>query len=298
MRSIFPNMRPLSQKGQASTARKPEFQTKLKSRLGGHSETRQMNASVDESRFMRTQRSQHDHSACREGEDRFNKTASKLYDSNFSHHDDVNCVCHDCNCGRHLCKMHVIKPDLTKNTIYQRSFMPQRQIPNLVNHDKEYEKLRGPHLDLNSTYHAELRGKSGDKLERPLPEDLLKTGGPCPQLSSYSSQFPGYRGDNQYVRPTNKHARGQFPLRSKSTYANEFVKKDSLKDDYTYFPDQLRSKSNWFGKSTYENFFSNPNPEYFAQKVKVVEKIDKKHDFAHQYGIIGVIQKLSTKTTS
>jgi hypothetical protein len=114
---------------------------------------------------------------------------------------------------------------------------------------------------------------------------LLKSSGPCPQLSSYSSNFPGYRGDNQYVKPTDKHARGYFPLRSKSTYANEYVQKAPLKDDYTYFPDQLRSKSNWFGRTTYENFFSNPNPEYFAKKVKNVEKMEDNPDFSRQYGI-------------
>lgn len=123
---------------------------------------------------------------------------------------------------------------------------------------------------MNSTYHEGFKGKGGDKIERPKPEDLLKSNGPCPQLSSYSAQFPGYRGNNQYIKPTDQHTRGAFPLRSRSTYAKEFVKKDSFKDDYTYFPDQLRTKSNWFGKTTYENAFNNPNPEYFAKKIKVV----------------------------
>jgi hypothetical protein len=65
--------------------------------------------------------------------------------------------------------MHVIKPDLSKNTVYQRSFYHQKAIPNIVNHDKEYEKLKGPHLDLNSTYSHGFKGKSGDKPERPHP---------------------------------------------------------------------------------------------------------------------------------
>jgi hypothetical protein len=115
--------------------------------------------------------------------------------------------------------MNVIKPDLTKNTVYQRSFIEQKAIPNIVNHDKEYDKLQGPHLDMNSTYLHGFKGNSGDKIERPRPEDLLKSNGPCPQLSTYSSQFPGFRGDNQYIKPTDKHTRGSFPLRSKSTYA-------------------------------------------------------------------------------
>lgn len=107
-----------------------------------------------------------------------------------------------------MCRLNVIKPDLTKNTVYQRSFIEQRAIPNVVNHDKEYDKLQGPHLDMNSTYLHGFKGKSGDKIERPKPEDLLKSNGPCPQLSTYSSQFPGFRGENQYIKPTDKHTRG------------------------------------------------------------------------------------------
>lgn len=104
---------------------------------------------------------------------------------------------------------------------------------------------------MSSTYIEGFKGKSGDKLERPRPEDLLKSNGPCPQLSSYTSQFPGYKGDNQYIKPTDKHSRGYFPLRSKSTYANEYIKKEPKIDDYTYIPDQLKTGKNWFGKTTY-----------------------------------------------
>mgnify|MGYP003418124436 CR=1 FL=1 len=119
-----------------------------------------------------------------------------------------------------MCKLNVIKPNLTKNTIYQRSFYEQKQIPNIVNHDKEYDRLHGPHLDMNSIYLEGYTGKLGDKIERPIPEDLLKSNGPCPQLSTYSSHFPGYKCDNQYIKPTDKHTRGYFPHRTKSTYAN------------------------------------------------------------------------------
>jgi hypothetical protein len=107
-----------------------------------------------------------------------------------------------------LCKLKVIKPDLTKNTVYQKSFYHQKAIPNIVNHDKEYDKLKGPHLDMNSVYREGFKGKSGDSLSRPHPEDLLHSEGPSLNLSSYSAQFPGYRGDNQYVKPTDKHTRG------------------------------------------------------------------------------------------
>jgi len=48
---------------------------------------------------------------------------------------------------------------------------------------------------------------------------LLHPAGPSLQLTSYTTEFPGFRGDNQYVKPTNKHAIGYFPLRSKTTYS-------------------------------------------------------------------------------
>jgi hypothetical protein len=55
-------------------------------------------------------------------------------------------------------------------------------------------------------------------------------------------------------------------------YSGEYVKKNSTKDDYKYFQDQLKTGTNWFGRSTYRDTFSQPNPEYFVKKVKVVEK--------------------------
>ena len=137
---------------------------------------------------------------------------------------------------------------------------------------------------MRSTYTDGFKGVNGDHPERPHPEDLLKTGGPCPELSSYKAQFPGYKGDNQYVKPTDKHSRGYFPLRSKSTYSKEYSNKKPEKDDYTYFPDQLKTGYNWLGKTTYGDFFGNQNPEYFAKKVKVLEKKEDNPDFKKQYG--------------
>ena len=102
-------------------------------------------------------------------DDIFSKTASKLNQTNFSHHDAEHCVCNECQCGRHLCKLNVIKPDLSKNTIYQRSFYKQSAIPNLVIHAHEYDKLKVPHIDMNSTYLSGFTGKSGDKIEKPHP---------------------------------------------------------------------------------------------------------------------------------
>jgi hypothetical protein len=34
-------------------------------------------------------------------------------------------------------------------------------------------------------------------------------------------------------------------------YSGEYVNKKITKDDYTYIPDQLKTGSNWFGRTTY-----------------------------------------------
>jgi hypothetical protein len=60
------------------------------------------------------------------------KITDKLCDINFSHHDANLCVCDSCNCGRHLCKLHVVKPDLKNFTNYQKSFLKPKFIPNII----------------------------------------------------------------------------------------------------------------------------------------------------------------------
>lgn len=76
---------------------------------------------------------------------------------------------------------------------------------------------------MNSTYLKDYHEKTNDDLSRPRPEDLLKTGGPCANLTSYSTGYPGHKGPNQYVKPTDKHRREKFPLRGKSTYKTAFL---------------------------------------------------------------------------
>ncbi len=71
---------------------------------------------------------------------------------------------------------------------------------------------------MSSTYTQGFKDRKGDPLDRPHPGDLLKSRGPCQQITSYSNQFPGHKMDNQYVKPTDKHSIGYFPLRSKTTY--------------------------------------------------------------------------------
>jgi hypothetical protein len=88
----------------------------------------------------------------------------------------------------------------------------------------------------------------------------LHNSGPSTNLTSYHSDFPGYRGGNQYIKPTNIHTRGNIPFRSKSTYANSYTKRSFKKDNFKCYPDQIKKGNGWFGKTTYGNFFSDPNP--------------------------------------
>jgi hypothetical protein len=123
---------------------------------------------------------------------------------------------------------------------------------------------------MHSTYLDGYTGRNGDDLERPRPQDILRTEGPATDLTSYVVEFPGHRGRNQYVKPTDRHTRGYFPLKCKSTYSGAFVTKSLKKDNYKYTADQLKTGTNWLGTTTYNNFYGEPNPEYMAKQVKVI----------------------------
>jgi hypothetical protein len=53
-----------------------------------------------------------------------------------------------------------------------------------------------------------------------------------------------------------------------------YVTKSLKKDEYKHMPDQLKTGELWVGNTTYDNYFAEPNPEYFAKKVKLIEKKD------------------------
>jgi inhibitor of KinA sporulation pathway (predicted exonuclease) len=137
-------------------------------------------------------------SKCVVDDENFRKTGSKLMNINFNHHDPEMCVCAYCTCGRHLCKMHIIKPDLHNFTTYRGDYNNKKPLQNLRFRPSSSHKSNGKHMDLNSTYGKDFDKKSGD-IERPKPDDCLGVGGPLAGLTTYSSGFPGYRGDNQYV---------------------------------------------------------------------------------------------------
>lgn len=112
---------------------------------------------------------------------------------------------------------------------------------------------------MGSNYMKDFVNKKGE-IERPKPEDLLKVGGPCQQLTSYSAGFPGYRGANQYVKPTDNIIRSNFPLSARTTYSNFFAPKSASKPKTQKIPDNLKARDLWMGKSTYGKFFQEPNP--------------------------------------
>ena len=89
---------------------------------------------------------------------------------------------------------------MSKSSNYKQSYPKKSVIPNIINRSSEYQKLKGDHIGMDSLYHKAYLGGQGDQIERPKPEDLLKTGGPSPNLTSYGSGFPGYKGENQYVQ--------------------------------------------------------------------------------------------------
>lgn len=129
-------MRPSSRRSASSSSSRPGFQTKMKARVKGNSlyEPDQANdkAYGKTSRNNSLHTSRHNHEECAHNDSIFNQTASKLNKTNFDHHDPNLCLCEQCQCGRHLCKFHVIKPDMSKASVYQKSFYNQKAIPNIV----------------------------------------------------------------------------------------------------------------------------------------------------------------------
>ena len=51
-----------------------------------------------------------------------------------------------------MCNLHNVKPDLTKYSVYAQNFSKRAPIPNKINISKEYDKLKGDHIGMNSNY--------------------------------------------------------------------------------------------------------------------------------------------------
>jgi hypothetical protein len=80
-----------------------------------------------------------------------------------------------------------------------------------------------------------------DKLERPKPADELNLfGGPIQSITTYKNLYPGHTGDNQYIKPTDKHRIGNFPIFAETSYNSQFVHKKISKSKYDKIPDHLK----------------------------------------------------------
>jgi hypothetical protein len=135
------------------------------------------------------------------------------------------CVCAYCNCGRHLCKLHVVRPDMHINSIYRGDYDKKKPYGPLSYRPRSGKKNEGPHIDMKSIYGKEFV-KKGSSLERPHPEDLLGVGGPMQNLTTYGSGFPGHRGVNMYVKvPYDPTINGLLPFNGNSVYRNSYVPK-------------------------------------------------------------------------
>lgn len=62
------------------------------------------------------------------------------------------------------------------------------------------------------------------------------------------------------MKPTDKHYRDSMPLQAKTTYGEAFTNRPNKASSLAKTPDNLRTGSLWLGKSTYGNYFQQPNP--------------------------------------
>lgn len=62
------------------------------------------------------------------------------------------------------------------------------------------------------------------------------------------------------VKPTNLHTRGNFPLRSNSTYSKAFRPYSSRPASSGKNPDNFKHGKLWLGGSSYNNYFKTTNP--------------------------------------
>lgn len=143
--------------------------------------------------------------------------------------------------------------------MYQDEYRKKKPIRNIVNISTEYDPLAGPNLELKSVYLQDYSAKSG-QLESAKPNNNLKTEGPFMGLTSYSSGFPGHRGDNQYVKPTDSHLRGYFPMRCRTTYSDSYTGASFPKNRVERALDNLKTGYSWMGSSSYAQSYSRPNP--------------------------------------
>ena len=137
---------------------------------------------------------------------------------------------------------------------------------------------------MTSVYTKDYPSNKGESVEKPHPEDLLKTGGPAQQLTSYNHGFPGFKGDNQYVKPTDKHIRGKLEFKGTTTYSKSFIGDVGAKADKGKVNHNLKTGYQWFGSTTYKHKYLQPNREIYPIQEKKVEKLNAMPGFKRQFG--------------
>ena len=99
-------------------------------------------------------------------------------------------------------------------------------------------------------------------LERPKPKDSITFSGPAQCISTYGQYYPGHKGMNQYVKPTDQHRRANFPLSGKTIYSTEFILKKRSISENAKEPDHFKTGMNLMGdNTTYNKNFNAINPE-------------------------------------
>jgi hypothetical protein len=94
-------------------------------------------------------------------------------DKNFNFHNPNLCVCAECNCGEHLCKLHIVKPEMIKISSYKNSYQPKKVIPNMITIQSDHPQLKGPYLNMNSTYNSNFNGLKAERVLSAHPKDQI-----------------------------------------------------------------------------------------------------------------------------
>ena len=164
------------------------------------------------------------------------------------------CLCQDCTCGRHLCKLEASSLPFSMVSSYKLHYPPRN--PYRQREATRPASARVPETPLltgKSTYLDDFTEVAGDPLQRPKPDDLLKCrGGPGAELTSYKEEYPGHRGRNQHVPMNPELFRGGLNFGSNSTYSKEFQKPRGQSAGSARPPDQFQMTGAWLGKSSYE----------------------------------------------
>ena len=91
-------------------------------------------------------------------------------------------------------------------------------------------------------------------------------GGPSAELTSYSEEYPGHRGKNQYVPMNPEQSRGGLPFNANSTYSKEFSNHKGRSADKARPADQFNMTGSWLGDSSYRNQYQNPRNHVSKEK--------------------------------